>query len=345
MQNLRNRTGINILKTALLLSTAAAALLLFGRVIADLTGILFAAAVFSFLLAPVARLLEKKLNRRLAALFCVLGAILLLFAAVALLLPPFVRQFSALAELIPDALERLRRLGERITVSLQRRLPEMTLPRLNLAGTEGELSSLARSTMRKLSSAANGLYRLFLSAVLSYFFLADRERILLRMELLVPSAWRTLAIRGGKTLLRELRLFLRGQATIALAVGALSAAALALIGVSGAPLLGLLVGAFNVIPYFGPLLGGIPVVMTALSASWRKAMMSVLALFLVQQIDGMVISPRIMGNITGFSPAVVLIALFVGAQTSGVLGMLFALPVLMSFRTLYRVFVQRHENN
>ena len=68
-------------------------------------------------------------------------------------------------------------------------------------------------------------------------------------------------------------------------------------------------------------------------------------LFLVQQVDGLVISPRVMGALTGFSPAVVLLALFAGARVGGVFGMLLALPALLSIRTLYRVFVQRHENN
>ena len=72
---------------------------------------------------------------------------------------------------------------------------------------------------------------------------------------------------------------------------------------------------------------------------------ALLALFLVQQMDGMVISPRVMGNITGFSPAVVLLALFAGARLCSIRGMLLALPTLMAVRTLYRVFVQRRENN
>jgi len=83
----------------------------------------------------------------------------------------------------------------------------------------------------------------------------------------------------------------------------------------------------------------------ALSISWQKAALTLFCLFLVQQIDGMVISPRVMGNITGFSPAVVLLAIFVGARIGSIGGMLFALPALMAVRTVYRVFVQRHENN
>ena len=119
----------------------------------------------------------------------------------------------------------------------------------------------------------------------------------------------------------------------------------AMFGLSGAPLLGLFVGLFNIIPYFGPFLGGVPAVITALSVGWQKAALTVLILFLVQQIDGMLISPRVMGSITGFSPAVVMISLFVGARVSSIAGMLLAMPALMAARTLYRVFVQRHENN
>ena len=108
---------------------------------------------------------------------------------------------------------------------------------------------------------------------------------------------------------------------------------------------GVFVGAFNVIPYLGPILGGVPAVILALSVSWKRAAFAILALFLVQQIDGMVISPRVMGNVTGFSPAVVLLTLYVGARLNGVWGMLLALPAMMAARTLYRVFVQRRENN
>ena len=85
-------------------------------------------------------------------------------------------------------------------------------------------------------------------------------------------------------------------------------------------------------------------VLAALGGGWKKAALTVFVLWAVQQADGMVISPRILGGVTGLSPAAVLIAIFVGSHVCGILGMLLALPVLMTFRTAYRIFVQRHEN-
>lgn len=345
MQFSRSETTGRWLRVAMVLVALVAACAIWRDVALNLAGILFGGAVLAFLLLPLARLFEKKLKRPLAAALALVLVGMALILLVALLLPIMIRQFSGVIDLIPEAFTRLRGLAEGLFSRLQERLPDIELPRLNLARAEKEFGGVAKGAVDYLSGLGGGIYRLSLMVALSYFFIADRERILLRLELLIPSAQRCMMVRTGVSLSRELRLYLRGQITIALAVGALAALGLLLIGVPGAPLLGVFVGLFNVIPYFGPIIGGIPAVLTALSVGWQTAALTLAALFLVQQIDGLVISPRVMGNITGFSPAVVLLALFVGASLGSVFGMLFALPALMSIRTLYRVFVQRHENN
>jgi len=345
MEQLRRRSAINALKTAAVFAGAAAIILLWGDILRDVVSLFFGACIFAFLLSPLARLLEGRFSRSHAAFIALAGSSSLLLILIALLLPILARQLSMLAESLPQAFARIRGTIESAAGFLQKRLPGLTLPSAQLGGMENGIGSMAREAISTLGSAAGSLYRLFLMAVLSYFLLADRERILLRLELAVPCAWRRMALRAGHMLMHELRLYLRGQATIALAVGLIAGLALAFIGLRSPVLLGSIVGIFNVIPYFGPLLGGVPAVLIALGSGWQKALLTVLILFLVQQIDGMVISPRVMGNITGFSPAVVLIAIFIGARIGSIGGMLLALPALMAIRTLYRVFVQRHEKN
>lgn len=338
-------SGSNLAKTITLLLCAAALIVFFGDVIADALGVFFLACLLAFLISPLAKLLERRLNRRLAALLSLLlvGAALLL--TLGFLAPVLIRRFSALLKLLPAAFERLRVLAEAVGERISRAVPELTLPKADLSGLESGFSDLAKGAISYMGGFAGRIYRISLSAVLCYFLMADRDRVFLRCELLLPSPWRRNCVRFGKTLLRELRLYLRGQFTIALAVGALSSLGLCIVGVRGGLLLGGVVGIFNMIPYFGPILGSIPAVLLALSDGWKRAAFAALALFAVQQIDGMLISPRVMGSVTGFSPAVVLIALFLGSQTGGVWGMLLAMPLLMAARTLYRVFVQRHESN
>lgn len=85
---------------------------------------------------------------------------------------------------------------------------------------------------------------------------------------------------------REVRLYLRAQATVSLAVGALSAFGLWLAGVRSALALGLLTGIFNLIPYLGPVLGAVPTMIAALTSGWQTALFAIV-LIIVQQLDGM----------------------------------------------------------
>lgn len=336
---------IRLLKGALIALSAILAVIIWGDVLLQLLGILFGAALIAFFLCPACGLLEKRLPRSLAALIILIAAAAALLGALAFLLPALLRQLLQLGELLPDALGRIGAILQRAGAWIARQIPGAALPQMDLSPLGDELARAMHGLSGALGSLAGGLYRIFLSAVLSYFLISDRERILLRLELLVPQRWRCAAVRSSNALLRQLRMYLRGQITIALAVGALACIAMGLLGLRGPILLGMMVGACNVIPYFGPFLGGIPAVAAALCISWQRALITVLALFLLQQIDGLVISPRVMGSITGFSPAVVLLALFAGARIGGIGGMLLALPVMMAFRTVYRVFVWDYEKN
>ena len=254
------------------------------------------------------------------------------------------RQTAELARTLPRALSRLSGWLNGANAWAQARLPGLALPELSLGGADKALSSLASGTIAAAVNLADILGKVSLAGVLACFFLGDRERLLLRLELLLPQSFRATAVRMGNAALREMRLYLRAQLMVALAVGALSGAALALLRVRSALVLGPLIGLLNMIPYFGPFIGGVPAVLIALTDGWQKALMTAGALAFVQQLDGSLISPRIMGGVTGLSPAAVLLGIFAGARLAGVAGMLFALPVMMIFRTIFRVFVQSNEN-
>ena len=312
------------------------------RLLGEALTLILGAAAVAFLLEPLTRVYERRLARpraALAAMGTVLGA---LAATIWLLLPSLIQEATLLARQLPESLKQVQSALASASAWLEAQLPGVRLPEPQL--DSAMLSSLAGGTLSVAGSVADFSCLVSLMFVLGYFFLCDRDRLLIRMELLVPRAVRPTAVRMGNAVCRELRLYLRGQGLIALAVGALAAVGLALIGLRSALVLGVIVGVLNMIPYFGPVLGGIPAVLAALGGGWKKAALTVFVLWAVQQADGMVISPRILGGVTGLSPAAVLIAIFVGSHVCGILGMLLALPVLMTFRTAYRIFVQRHEN-
>jgi predicted PurR-regulated permease PerM len=101
------------------------------------------------------------------------------------------------------------------------------------------------------------------------------------------------------------------------------------------------VGITNVIPFFGPFLGAIPSTVLIFLASPIKAVYFVLFVLALQQLDGNVIGPKILGDSTGISSFWVIVSILVGGGFFGVLGMFFGVPVFAAVRTLIKYLVDR----
>jgi len=329
----------------LAIAAGAALAMLFWPVLRAVAALVAGAAALAFLLAPLCRRLEGALGPGLAASACLLGLLILLAALLWLLAPALIRQAADLISALPAALQALRALGEKLSAWLREvGLENARMPQLDMGGLGDGVLRFAAGTVSFAGGVANAVSQISMAAVLSAFLLIDRKNLLLRLELCVPLRLRAMAVRMGAAAGREVRLYLRAQAMVSLAVGALSALGLWLAGVRSALALGLLVGLFNLIPYFGPVLGAVPALAAALTSGWQTAAFAAVVLVIVQQLDGLLISPRVMGALTGLGPAAVLVGVFAGGCALGVPGMLLALPAMMVFRTCVRVFVQRDEN-
>lgn len=329
----------------LAIAAGAALAMLFWPILRAVAALVAGAAALAFLLAPLCRRLEGALGPGLAASACLLGLLILLAALLWLLAPALIRQAADLISALPAALQALRALGEKLSAWLREvGLENARMPQLDMGGLGDGVLRFAAGTVSFAGGVANAVSQISMAAVLSAFLLIDRKNLLLRLELCVPLRLRATAVRMGAAAGREVRLYLRAQAMVSLAVGALSALGLWLAGVRSALALGLLVGLFNLIPYFGPVLGAVPALAAALTSGWQTAAFAAVVLVIVQQLDGLLISPRVMGALTGLGPAAVLVGVFAGGCALGVPGMLLALPAMMVFRTCVRVFVQRDEN-
>ena len=329
----------------LAIAAGAALAVLSWPVLRAVVALVAGAAALAFLLAPLCRRLEGALGAGLAASACLLGLLILLAALLWLLAPALIRQAADLISALPAALQALRALGEKLSAWLcEVGLENARIPQLDMGGLGDGVLRFAAGTVSFAGGVANAVSQISMAAVLSAFLLIDRKNLLLRLELCVPLRLRATAVRMGAAAGREVRLYLRAQAMVSLAVGALSALGLWLAGVRSALALGLLVGLFNLIPYFGPVLGAVPALAAALTSGWQTAAFAAVVLVIVQQLDGLLISPRVMGALTGLGPAAVLVGVFAGGCALGVPGMLLALPAMMVFRTCVRVFVQRDEN-
>ncbi len=292
--------------------------------------------VIAFLISPACLFLSRhlRLNRSAAVLVSYLLILAVAAGLTALLLPPLVAQVSELFEALPRLINNMTARFQNLADALARR--GLTLRPEALSGGVSGGQPLLDGTAALGKSIASAAAEFTLMLTLAFYFIRDRERLALRLEMLVPSSKRKGALRLASALRVEIGAYLRCQAVISLMVAALASFLLLLCGAQAFLALGVIVGLFNLIPYFGPLLGGVPAVLMALPGGARTVLMTVVALALVQQADNIIISPRVMSAATGLHPALVLAAIAVGGSLSGVAGMLFSVPALLIVRCIAR---------
>ena len=104
---------------------------------------------------------------------------------------------------------------------------------------------------------------------------------------------------------------------------------------------GLVIGITNMIPYFGPFIGGIPVAVIVAFIDFKLGLWTGLAIFLLQQLDGNVIGPLILGDSTGLKPLDVIFAIIVGGALFGVLGMFLAVPIFAVLKTIVSSIINK----
>lgn len=321
----------------LLLTAGALGILLFRRVLAALAVQLGAGALLMAAALPLCRLLERRLKPGAAALAALLLMAAALLAVLLLLLPPVLDQLRQLAGEVPGLIARLEAMWRTAAGWLRTRGLDVTPVQEELFS---QLSSIAADAVAALAGwlrrLVGSLGRLLLSPLLAFYLLRDRKRISAALTLLLPIGSRARGVRAAREMRRETAAYLRGQLLLSLSVGALTSLALLLTGTPGWLMLGMLMGALELVPYIGPFIAGVPAVLLALQNGWSHALCTLLALLGVQQLEGAVLSPRLLGSATQLHPMAVLLLIPAGGILLGPPGMMAILPAVVALRGALR---------
>ncbi len=190
----------------------------------------------------------------------------------------------------------------------------------------------ANTVISFIGNIGGGILNMVLGAVVSIYLIKDKDFFKGLWEKaitgLLPEKAR-FSLQGILCDINQvLSQFLRGQLIDALIIAILSSVGLTVIGLDFAVFIGCFAGLANVIPYFGPFLGMVPAVIVALlSGGFSQALLAVIVLFVIQQIDSNIIYPKVVGSSTGLHPVFILVAVTFGGYFWGIVGMLIAVPV------------------
>ena len=148
-------------------------------------------------------------------------------------------------------------------------------------------------------------------------------------------------LKGGRRMDAIFSGFVRGKLLDSLIIGILCFIGCSVLKMPYTPLISVVVGVTNVIPFFGPFLGAIPSIFLILLVDPLKAVYFAVFVLALQQLDGNVIGPKILGDSTGISSFWVIVAILVGGGFFGVLGMFLGVPVFAAIQTLAKYLVDR----
>lgn len=313
------------------------------------------ALALAYLLDPLVRWFCRRVlhnrpgHRWLAILAAYLVLALAVVLLVALVAPQVVKSITLLLDGLPLYVANLQafllRVQQRVGVDTSRLVEalgsyDQLLTRLTAAAQD-----MAPQLLAYAQQMIGNMAALFTALAGSVYLLAEKYALLRRLRralcaLLPPRAVRAL-YRVARLANQNLTGFFSGKIVDSTLVGVTLFVMMTLLGMEFAPLISVVVGVTDIIPVFGPFLGAVPGVLILLLAEPVQAVEFVVLILIIQQVDGNIIAPRILGESTGLSALWVLFAIVVGGDLFGLAGMVLGVPVFATLYTLAGELVRR----
>jgi len=321
-----------VLATALLLWMLD---LVLGRVRTVMTDIVIAVLI-AYLLFPVVRPLSTKMPRGIAVLLVYVVLIAVIGGGIALLAPVLAAQAHELVREFPDTIASAKAQVSGNAAPLPVIGPFEPTLRAFIAQYAQKIGALSSTLASSLGAHAFGvvagmagvLVDTVVVLLLAFFLITDVERIQAFALRVLPPPRRAAAqsfIAECDTVIGG---FVRGQVILAVIVGVVVTIILLIMQIKYAALLGIFIGIVSIVPLVGPIIGAIPAILVALfTAGLTKAVILLVLFVIVFELQSHVLTPIVIGRAVGVTPFVIFLAILIGAEADGVLGMLLAVPL------------------
>lgn len=195
------------------------------------------------------------------------------------------------------------------------------------------LGNLITSVTSGVYGVAKSIYNLIIGIIVSIYLLSDREGFIAAIKRLSYSIFSVETVERARVGLnfvdRTFMSFLNGKLLDSLIIGIICYIVCSVLQMPYTLLISVIVGVTNIIPFFGPLIGAVPSALIILMVNPTKCLIFVIFVIILQQIDGNIIGPRILGNSTGITGFWVIFSIILGGGLFGFWGLLLGVPVFV----------------
>ncbi|QHE52702.1 AI-2E family transporter [Pontibacillus sp. HMF3514] len=302
-----------------------------------------------YILKPIVRLIRKiKFIPEEVAILSVFAAIAgLLFISGKLFAQKISTQFSDITQKLP---KQLKETANKAQETIEKH--DMGMLSVNQLRQEASsyLSGITQNLGENISQIASALTGattvLVVVPFVLFYFLKDDNRFIPFILNFVPKKYQDEGAKVFHDISVKLSGYIIGQITVAVVDGVLMYIGYAIIGLPYALLLAIFVMVTAVVPFFGPILGVLPALVVALTQQPAMLLFVLITLVIVQQIEGNLVAPLVLGNKLNIHPLTIILLLLVAAALYKFIGMLIAIPlyavVKVTVLDLYQ-FYKRHK--
>ena len=339
-----------------------------GNVISQLSTILapfIYGGIIAYLLRPMCNSLEaffqlrlpKKMRRfanAFAVVFSLLVGILVVYALITMVVPQLVESIVTLWNALPTKMEQLvswatETFGkdERVVQFVEKNYRSYftDIDKWVQANVIPQVSSLVTNVGTSVWQVLKFVYNILIGLIVAVYVLHGRKRFGKQARLIVRSMF---SDRWANRILEEVEFidrmfggFIDGKIIDSAIVGVLCYIGCTVLKIPSALLVSVIVGVTNVIPFFGPVIGAVPATLLILIDSPIKALWFLIWVIVLQQLDGNVIGPKILGNRTGLSGFWVMFSIILFGGLWGIVGMIICVPLFAVIYDTVRRLVRR----
>lgn len=299
----------------------------------------------AFLMAPLQNFIEKKLLKNLnvskrikrglstfSSLILTLSALISLFIVVT---PQLISSINTLIDQIPSYIDSTNTFIDQLIIQLNIEAEATVFLQDITAQVLQNINQLGREFLPNLLSMSINLltlmFRLIIGIIIAVYMLLEKERFVNQVSklvlALVPSEDAKIVFKVSNLAKDKFNKFILGKTVDSIIVGILSFVVMSILQWPYALLISVIIGITNMIPVFGPFIGAVPGVLILFIVSPSIALWFILFIIILQQIDGNIIGPMILGDSLGLPTLWIMFAIIVGGGLFGVLGMFLGVPV------------------
>lgn len=313
---------------------------IFGNFFLFAKGILlpfFIAVIISYLLHPIVTLLH---NRGIPRSIAVLFIYIIFFGSIAIILtkafPLLAAQIKDLTEYLPDMISKFEGWSDGIRHDHSNPLPDTFQDGIDatLESLEKKMSEGFTNVMSWISNTIGIFFSIVLVPFVAFYILKDYKLLEKTIITFVPRKKRKEMIRLANDIDEALGNYVRGQLLVCTIIGILAYIGYLVIGLEYSLVLASIVAITNIIPYLGPFIGAAPAIIVGLSVSWKMALSVLVINLIIQMIEGNILSPQIVGRRLHIHPLFIILALLIGGNLGGIIGLILAVPTFAILKVI-----------